>query len=64
MTAARRRLQSPTGTVMWRVMTPAGGDSIHETEQAAANRAALYQGSVYYPLVVELDHNQPEEQSA
>jgi hypothetical protein len=60
VTAARRRLQSPGGVVLWRVRTPAGGDSIHDTEQQAKNRAALYEGSVFYPIVIELDDSQEQ----
>lgn len=53
MTAARRRLQSPTGTTLWRCVSPAGAATLHDTEQQAKNRAALHQGSIFYPIVVE-----------
>lgn len=55
MTAARRRLQSPTGAVMWRVTGQGIEPTIHDTQQQATNRAALHKGALVYPIIVELE---------
>lgn len=49
-------LRAPRGQVVWLCQLPSGIEpSIHDTEQAAANRAALYDGAVIWPVTIELE---------
>lgn len=53
----RDRLNAPSGVLRWRCATPAGGGHVHDTEWQARNEAALYAGSVVYPVVVEIEES-------
>ena len=53
--AHREPLRAPRGETVWRCCTPSGAVSDHPTEQQAANRAALYDGAVIWPVTIELE---------
>lgn len=54
----REPLRAPRGHVVWLCQLPSGiQPSIHDTEQAAANRAALYDGAVIWPVTIELEES-------
>jgi hypothetical protein len=51
--AHREPVRLPRGEVVWLCLTPSGAKSDHPTEQAALNRAAMSDGAVVYPVVID-----------